>query len=381
MTKLKKILILVDWFSPGYKAGGPIRSCVNFCTTLKHEYEIYVLTTDTDHGEIKPYNDITTNTWIFNNTLGVYVYYAKRLTLTTKQLATQIDFINADFVYLNHLFSPYFVVYPIWLKFRNKIQGKVIVSPRGALYDSALSLKKYKKQPLLYIYRWLDIHKLVIFHATNLREQEAIKCHFSKSKVIVADNLSATDQPIFSSNVKEAGKLKCIFIARIVPIKNILFLLQQLQHIKLQIELTIVGPVEDELYWEDCKKNIKQLPANITINYLGAQKNEVLADLIQAHHLFILPTTGENFGHSIFEALLNGRPVLISDQTPWLNLEAQNTGWDVPLNEPEKFISIINKMAAFDQAEFDVLAKGAWQYANKFINNVAAKQQYLNLFS
>ena len=381
MDNKKKILILVDWFVPGFKAGGPIQSCVNICKALKNEYKIYVLTTDTDHGEKEPYKGITCNTWIYNNELEASIYYLQKKALKAAQIVEQIAFVDAHFIYLNHLFSPYFVVFPLWLKYTNRVGGKFVVCPRGALYGSALSLKSYKKKPLLYLYQWMGIHKQITFHATNERELTAIKKYFPGSEVMVADNLPDTNQPPFVSCKKVEEKLDCIFIARIVPIKNLLFLLQLLQQLQEMITLTIVGPVEDEAYWQDCKRSISLMPVNITVNYLGAKPNSELSALIQQHHLFILPTKGENFGHSIFEALLCGRPVLISDQTPWLNLEAQNAGWDLPLTAHEKFEDIIRKLAACNQEQFDTCSKGAWQYSGNFIHHTVAIQQYFNLFT
>src|ERR1700684_239583 len=74
----KKILVLVDWFAPGYKAGGPIQSSVNFAFALKNDFDIYVLTTDTDHGETAPYPDIISGEWIRNPSGGFQIYYAKK---------------------------------------------------------------------------------------------------------------------------------------------------------------------------------------------------------------------------------------------------------------------------------------------------------------
>ena len=377
----KKILILVDWFAPGFKAGGPIRSCVNLALALKGRYEIYVLTSDTDHGETEPYEGVPSNEWIEHEQTNAKVYYAQKKTLTLSQIQREITFVDADYVYLNHLFSPRFVVYPIWLKYRGKIKGKLIVCPRGALYASALSLKMYKKRPLLLLYKWMAIHKQIIFHATNEREKAAIEYYFPGSTIIVADNLPDTRQRDFNICIKESGSIKCIFIARIVPIKNLLFLIRLLQNIKARVKLTVAGPVENEMYWQECKKGIGQLPVNISVTYIGPKKNDEAVALLQDHHLFISPTTGENFGHSIFEALLAGRPVLISDQTPWLNLSNYNAGWDVPLNEPGRFVAVIEKIAGCNQQQFDEYAKSAWLYANNFINNPALTQQYNQLFS
>jgi glycosyltransferase involved in cell wall biosynthesis len=379
--KKEKLLVLVDWFAPGYKAGGPIQSCVNLCRVLARDYDIYVLTTDTDHGETTSYHGINPNEWLYNQELGVNVYYAKKKALSARQLAEQIESVDAGFVYLNHLFSPMFVVYPLWLKLIGKIKGRVVVCPRGALYQSALSLKGYKKMPLLLLYKYLGISKKVKFHATNDREAAAITKHFPAAEIIIADNLPNTKQTAFTSIPKQSGHLACIFIARIVPIKNLLYLLKILQQVKGTVTLTVVGPVENEDYWKECNTAITALPSNVTVNYIGPQKNETLAALIQLNHLFILPTTGENFGHSIFEALLAGRPVLISDQTPWLNLQAQHAGWDISLHTPSLFEAVINTAIHFNQHQFDEYALGAWKFADDFIVNSKSKQQYTTLFS
>src|SRR5438067_1865841 len=130
--------MIADWFAPGYKAGGPIQSCVNLAFALKDMYSVHVLTCDTDHGETEPYKNIISNKWLHNLFNGISIYYTKKKTLNGKQLARVIADVQADYVYLNHLFSPYFVLFPLWLKYTGKIKGKLILCPRGALYDSAL---------------------------------------------------------------------------------------------------------------------------------------------------------------------------------------------------------------------------------------------------
>jgi glycosyltransferase involved in cell wall biosynthesis len=377
----KRVLVMVDWFKPGYKAGGPIRSCTNFAYALKDDFDIRVLTTDTDHGEQEPYKNIQSNKWVTNLDPDIHVFYARKATLSLSQLKQEIINANADYVYLNHLFSPKFVIFPLWLKFSRQLKSKVILCPRGALYESALSVKSVKKKPFITLFKWLNIPKLITFHATNEREKAAILDYFPNGQVIIADNLPESDQPVFVSHKKEPGKLKCIFIARIVPIKNLLFLIQVLQQVKSRVILSVAGPIEDAEYWKECEKTIQQLPANIQVNYLGSISNEEVKSKISEHHLFVLPTQGENFGHSIFEALLTGRPVLISDQTPWLQLASKNVGWDLPLYGPEKFAEVIDEMANWDQSRFDGWAKGAWQFARLFIENPILKKQYLNLFS
>jgi len=381
MTGKKKILVLVDWFAPGYKAGGPIQSCVNFAFAMKNEYAIHVLTTDTDHGETNSYEGIPTGEWITNLDPDIKVNYLQKSTLGRSGLRKEIEALDPDYVYLNHLFSPLFVVYPLWLKFSGRLKGKVVLCPRGALYDSALSVKPWKKTPFLKLFRWSGLYKRILFHATNEREKEAIRHYFPGSTVLIADNLPNSNQPAFLSVPKRAGSIKCIFIARIVPIKNLLFFLNILDKVTANVELTVIGPAEDNDYWNECRQKIAQLGGRVTVNYLGPRRNDELVPILQQHHLFVLPTTGENFGHSIFEALLAGRPVLISDQTPWLDLESGKVGWDLALADSQLFVRAVETAAQWDQTVFDEWALAAWNYARQFIKNPELHRQYINLFA
>jgi glycosyltransferase involved in cell wall biosynthesis len=377
----KKILVLVDWFAPGYKAGGPIQSCVNFAFAMKNEFSIHVLTTDTDHGEATPYTDITAGQWTNALHPDIRVFYLFKKGLSPARIREQIRAVQPDFIYLNHLFSPLFVVYPLWLKYTGWLKGQVVVCPRGALYDSALAVKTWKKTPFLRLFRWMGLHRRVLFHATNEREKAAILQYFPGSRIMIADNLPNMNQPAFVSCPKRSGAVRFIFVARLVAIKNLLFILRALEKVRATVDLTVVGPVEDKGYWEECRAQIARLPANISVNYLGPRRNDELMSLLQAHHIFVLPTTGENFGHSIFEALLAGRPVLISDQTPWLGLTARKSGWDLPLNDRDGFARIVEETAGWDQDRFDEWARSAWEFARHFIENPELQHQYSQLFA
>jgi glycosyltransferase involved in cell wall biosynthesis len=97
-------------------------------------------------------------------------------------------------------------------------------------------------------------------------------------------------------------------------------------------------------------------------------------------HALLLPSEGENFGHAIVEAFANGRPVLISKNTPWKNLAAQRAGWDVSHTDLPLALA---ELAAMDQARYDEWCGGAAAYYEKQILVPFAEHQdaYLKLFS
>ena len=379
----KRVLVLTDWFAPGYKAGGPIQSCVNFCLAMKDEYEIYVLSKDTDLNDETPYQGIKANQWVAFSNTSVHVYYFSKQNLRYENMQAVINQVKPDFIYLNHMFSLHFVIFPLWMHWRGKLQSKIIICPRGALYHSAMHHQQsyLKKITFIYIAKWLGLFKSLTFQATSEREKDAIQYYFLDAKIIVANNFSNRFQNNFATLEKSVGALRIIFIARVLPIKNLLFFLEVLCSAKASINFTIVGPIEDTNYWVKCQRIIAALPPNISVEYVGAKANNELDALLRNNHLYVLPTVGENFGHSIFEAFLSGRPVLISDQTPWKNLEEQKIGWDIALINPDQFIEAIEKAASWSQPEFDEYAYLAWDFARVFNSESGETIRYKELFS
>ena len=126
--------------------------------------------------------------------------------------------------------------------------------------------------------------------------------------------------------------------------KNIDGAIKILQHVQSNASYDIYGPMEDEVYWARCEALIAKLPSHITVSYKGPIPNQDVPQTLSQYDLFFMPTHGENFGHVIHEALMSGVPCLISDQTPWRDLESQQAGYDLPLNTPEDFASKIDAM-------------------------------------
>ena len=101
---------------------------------------------------------------------------------------------------------------------------------------------------------------------------------------------------------------------------------------------------------------------------------------ITAAHVLYMPSMGENFGHTLLEALSAGRPLLISDRTPWRDLERQHVGWDLPLNELSAFTRTIQRLIDMDQTEFDQWSEGAFQYGRRQAEDPNAVALNLQLF-
>lgn len=378
IVKKPRLAVLIDWFDPAYKAGGPVRSISNFVSNLKQSFEIFVLTSNADLNGPLLLNK--TNEWVEHPSGGFQVCYLTHEKQSVKNISSILREISPDFVYLNSMFSIRFSLVPLYLKWAGKISAKYILAPRGMLKDSALSFKPMKKKLFIWLFQKSGWHKLVRFQATDPIEHCDILARFGAVQVIELSNfpgLVASEHLTIEKNSKE---LQLLFVGRIHPIKNLHLLLQSLQSVRGKIKLSIVGVMESQEYWDQCKELISELPKEIEIKYLGDLPPEALKKVYQEHQVFVLPTQGENFGHAIFDAFAYGRPVLISDQTPWKNLESQKAGWDLGLADLNKYSEKIQEMLEWTDEVYQEWSEGAHRLALDFVNNSDLVKSYHKLF-
>jgi glycosyltransferase involved in cell wall biosynthesis len=382
---LKKILIFIDWFLPGYKAGGPISSNANLVDHLKDEFEFYIITRDTDYCETTPYPNIIPHAW---NTLsnGAKVYYISSQKLSFSNLVRISKSITFDQVYINGIYSLYFSLFPLfWFKYFTR--KKIVVSGRGMLSDHTFSSKKEKKRLFYTFARFTGLYKGIVFHATNEEEAQQIRKNAGfKGEIKVAPNLPPKINNKENHFLeKRQGELRLISIARISPEKNTLFALKVLESINLQstnsnIIFDLYGTIYDPSYWEECRQVIYRLPSYIKVNFYGSLEKEKIQEALRRYHFLFMPSQGENYGHSMVESMLAGCPVIISDQTPWKNLQQITAGWDLPLDKPNLFIEAIEYSLGMDQETYNTMQKNVLEYALKITRDPAVIEANIKLF-
>jgi len=343
MAQLKKILIFTSHYLPGYRAGGPIRSIANLIHALSDDFQFFVITKDRDFLQTKPYQNIATDCWVMQN--KVKVYYASPESINLIKFKELMSSQHFDVLYLNSFFGYHFSILPLFInKFKIKKSMPVVLAPRGEFSQGALAIKSLKKRLFLIASKIIRLHKKLTYQASSKFEKQDILSHLNLNnvKVLIAPNLpnlsiQASDQPPYS------GVLKIISVSRISPMKNLTFALEALKNIKGPVEFSVYGLIDDHEYWKSCQQIIERLPSNISVNVYGALDNSSVLDKLSQHHLFFLPTQGENYGHAIVEAMMAGLPVLISQATPWRNLTENEVGWDLSLNEKELFVEAIGR--------------------------------------
>ena len=358
-----KILVFIDWFYPGFNSGGPVQSIYNLTAHLGEFFDFFVITRDTDYCEKSPMNGIFSNQWNkINNHL--HVYYCSEDLINAKLYKKLFEQIKPDVIYINGVFSYKFSILPTLIFKHYKIRK--IIGTRGMLAKGALAIKGFKKNTYLFFANQISLYSNYYLHVTNIDEQKDVMDVLGKNtKVYIAPNLP--QKTIFNySALNASDTLYLINVARISPEKNLLFALQILKNVNRKIHFDIYGTVYNNEYWARCQNVLKELPSNVVVNYKGFLDSESVIKTISQYHLFFMPTLGENFGHVILQSFMASTPVLISDKTPWKNLQNLNCGYDLDLNQPEFFSELLNNIT------MDSLLKwreGAFLMAQNTVNN------------
>lgn len=359
------VLIIVHHYLPGTKSGGPVRTISNLVEQLGDDFDFRILTTDRDHRDLAPYPDIESGVWY---PVGkAHVRYLSRAEQKLWHLRRILAGTQYDLLYLNGTYNTTTIA-TLLLRRLGLIGGKpVLLAPRGHLETGALSLKPRKKRIFLTAAKLVGLFANLSWHAASTNERDDVLREFGQGeqpRIHVVQNLvAASPTDVIAIPVpKQAGTLRVVFLSRISRKKNLDFALRALAPLQGEVHFDIYGPAEDPAYWDECQSLIAALRPNVRVNYRGMVAPAEVVSTLAHYHLLLFPTLGENFGHIIAEALLAGCPVLISDRTPWQDVESQQAGWVLPLAAPENFTQRLQQLVDMDAHQFEPFQHGAAAY-------------------
>lgn len=260
---------------------------------------------------------------------------------------------HSDIIQFSSLFFPPtlpLLIAALWY------QKKVIISPRGELYPSALSIKPFQKKV------WLGFIKLfqhkVLFHATNNYEKNIIAKEFPRAAGIeVIPNYIELPEKL---NLRVSIN-QLLFIGRINPIKNIDVLLDAVAIIKREFNKNIILLIAGEArldyekkYYLQLRELITKLDLQANVTFLGHIESDEKQKYIASCSALILPSKSENFGNVVIEALAQGTPVIASKNTPWEILENTNAGFWVEA-KPKNIAAAIMKINSLDSKGYALM--------------------------
>lgn len=373
-----EVLVFVDWYRPGYRGGGPVRSMINMVEHLNGRVRFHIVTSDTDYSTTTPYPGIIPDQW---NDLpsGERVWYASK---TERAVWARLLHEHPwHAVYINGMFSLWYSIMPLWLS-RAGTQRRIVVA-RGMLLPGPMAQGAFKKRVFLALGRFCGLYSGVEFQATSADEVKSIQEHIGERTVIheVTNLPRKTASTGLPQRVKVPGRARLINVVRIATEKNINLIIESLRTVSGEVDFDLYGPVYHQAYWEQCKIAIAALPPNVRFTYHGPVASEhVPAILAGDHHALFMPNEGDNFGHTMVEAMCAGLPLLISDRSPWRGLQARQAGWDIPLGDPRPFAAAVQQLVDLNQNGFDRLSAGAYAMGMAQVNAPDTVERTLDVF-
>ena len=103
-------LIFIDWFTPGFKAGGPIKSVSNIINSLHKFFDFYIVTSDRDINETKAFKNVEPNVWIEKKNYNIIYLSPEK---TSDWIKSHLSEKKYKIYYFNSLFSKKFTIKPL----------------------------------------------------------------------------------------------------------------------------------------------------------------------------------------------------------------------------------------------------------------------------
>lgn len=235
-----------------------------------------------------------------------------------------------------------------------------ILSPHGMLYPTALSMKKWKKWPMMKLWFYKDINHASCLHATCQQEAEYCRQFGYKGPIAVIPNCVVFPKGVeLKTSIFEfEGRRQIGFLGRLHPIKNVENVIYALDKLtpsqRERISFQIMGKYDDR-YESWLKEEVKRLRLEANVEFVGFVNGKEKYHRLTKLAALMVPSKQENFGMIVPEALICGTPVYASLGTPWNELNDCHCGWWRD-NEPSTIAKVIGEILKMNES--DLLAMG-----------------------
>jgi alpha-maltose-1-phosphate synthase len=152
-------------------------------------------------------------------------------------------------------------------------------------------------------------------------------------------------------------KLQVVFVGALTQRKGISYLLEAVEQLGSQVELTLVGTRVGE-----CRALDRALQAH---RWIPSLPHAVVLEEIRRHDVMVFPSLFEGFGLVILEAMANGVPVITTPPTggPDLFHEGEG-GFIVPIRDSQAIAEKLELLSR-DRQRLTAMSQAAWQTAER----------------
>jgi len=272
----------------------------------------------------------------------------------------------ADIITLHSLYSfPVFAGYLLARWYRKPYA----IWPHGVLAPFQRRVSKGRKwlYDRLVARRILNHASVLLYSAAGERE-EVQDLSLQPPSVVVADGLDSGDY----ANLPPRGQFRTkrlaghegplvAFLARLNVKKGLDLLLKSMALVLKafpEARLAIVGPPDPPTFENQVRRWIEDTGVGSQTVVTGMVTHQEKLELLADADVFVLPSEAENFGHSVFEAMASGIPVVVSDALNYAQEIARAGAGFASRRDPPSFAARIGELLA-DSALRNVMgAKG-----------------------
>jgi glycosyltransferase involved in cell wall biosynthesis len=313
-----KYLHVVPTYLPATRYGGPIYSVHGVCRGLAAlGYEVHVYTTNVDGPGVsnvpisQPVVLDGVRVWYFRTAAGRRLYRSPQMGRALRDTVQQFDLV--------HLHSVFLWPTAVGARIAARAGVPYLLSPRGMLVDDLIKRKsRILKTAWIELFeRWNVEHASAIHVTANVEAQNLKAFGFALPPVWVVPN--GVDPPVpadarlISEDVRRltAQGSYILSLGRLNWKKNLPELIRAFSYVDGS-HLVIAGNSEDgygnELKTLVCELNLGYRVTVLDRAILGADKEY----LYSSCHAFVLASISENFGNVALEAMVRGKPVVVS---------------------------------------------------------------------
>jgi glycosyltransferase involved in cell wall biosynthesis len=262
-------------------------------------------------------------------------------------------------------------MYSSWvaLKFANKLNCPLILSPRGMLDGWALQNSAWKKKIMSLLQENRFLRRVDCFHALNQSEMDSIRAlGYQQSICVIPNGTYLLSDSEVASREEDKSKKRLIFIGRIHPKKGIPNLLEAWAKLQKANASALKEWVLEIYGWDDGNhlegylKLADELEICETVTWPGSVYGADKAEVLREAHAFILPSFSEGLPMSVVEAWAYGLPVIM---TPECNLpEGFSAGAAIRVSTAIEDISTgLLELVSMDPSAYSEMSQAARRLA------------------
>ena len=347
-----RICLVSSSFYPAISYGGPISSTWDLSRSIGDKgVEVYVSTTNANgKGRLK---DVDTKSHVkLSENVWVRYYHEQIINYFSLSFCFNIwrDIKKADIIYIQYLFN-YTVVVSLVYSFL--LQKKIILCPRGSFSSFTLARRRLIKKLWIFMFIKPFKNRITWQCSSYLERNDVRSCFPDADVVIIPDSIDFNNFQLSSKRCSKEMLLKEYTGRDFEKVTDIIFSMGRLHKIKgfhilidafslflkdyPYAKLIIAG--EDDGFKKDLLEKISQLNLKESVFLIGLINHSQKTRLFANSTIFSLCSSFESFGIVVAESLACGCPVVVSNRTPWRDVEQNKCGIFVENNKEDIYLA------------------------------------------